>query len=449
MSVKHWLVESMASRGKQPAIVWKGQEVAYRDLIAGVDRWSRALTKHNVKPGDSVAICGDYCPAVCALLVSLLANRNVVVPLTLPAGARRDDFLWIAQTSTSFHFDGDRLADVAHYSVDTDHQLLRDLRSSSSPGLVLFSSGSAGVSKAALLDFDKVLSKFRKQRPVYRTLVFLLPDHIGGINTLFHVLSQGGTVVPVEGRDPMAVCRLIERNQIELLPTSPTFLNLLLMSEAYLHHDCSSLRLISYGTEPMPPATLKHLGAVFPGVQLKQTYGLSELGIIPTKSRDSGSPWVKVGGAGYETKVVDGVLWIRSESAMLGYLNWPSPLDADGWFNTGDSVEVDGEWLRILGRRSEIINVGGEKVYPAEVEGVLHEVENIVDATVTGRANPVAGQVVCARVVLREPEPVDRVFRRIRSHCRNRLEPFKVPAAIELWDKPLYGDRFKKLRNER
>ena len=73
-------------------------------------------------------------------------------------------------------------------------------------------------------------------------------------------------------------------------------------------------------------------------------------------------------------------------------------LMSDGWFNTGDSVEVDGEWLRILGRKSEIINVGGEKVYPAEVENVLHEVENIRDAAVIGRANPISGQVVLARV---------------------------------------------------
>jgi long-chain acyl-CoA synthetase len=279
-------------------------------------------------------------------------------------------------------------------------------------------------------------------------LTFLLLDHIGGINTLFYVLSQGGTVVPAVDRDPWSVCRSIERHQIELLPTTPTFLKMLLISEAYLHHDCSSLRLITYGTEPMSSATLTHLHAALPKVELKQTYGLSELGILQTKSQGSGSVWLRVGGAGYETKVIDNVLWIRSESAMLGYLNWPSPFDVDGWFNTGDAVEVDGEWLRILGRKSEIINVGGEKVYPAEVENVLQEVENIRDAAVIGRANPVSGQVVLARVVLREPEPIDQVLRRIRRHCRGRLEPYKVPAVVEVRDEPFHGDRFKKMRNQ-
>ncbi len=402
----------------------------------------------NVKAGDSVAICGDYSPSVCALIISLIANRNVVVPLTLPAGTRRSGYLQIAQVDASFHFEADRLTEFNRHPVGPEHELLRCLRQMSAPGLILFSSGSTGANKAALLDLDKLLLKFRKPRPAFRTLIFLLLDHIGGINTLFSVLAQGGTVVPVEDRSPVSVCRMIERHQIELLPTTPTFLNMLLISEAYLQHSCSSLRIITYGTESMPPATLRHLRAALPTVELKQTYGLSELGILQTKSRESGSLWLRLGGDGYETKVVDNVLWIRSASAMLGYLNWPSPFDAEGWFNTGDSVEVDGEWLRILGRKSEIINVGGEKVYPAEVEGVLHEIDNIRDAAVIGRTNPVSGQVVFARVVLRDPEPIDQVLKRIRHYCRGRLEPFKVPASIELRNEPFHGDRFKKMRSQ-
>jgi long-chain acyl-CoA synthetase len=443
---KHWLIESMASRGGKTAMIWKGAEVSYADLVDDVHRWCEELARLRVIAGDSAAICGDYSPSLCALMISLIANRNVVVPLTLPPGARRNDFLRMAQAETSFHFEGNRVAKLARHAVGPEHQLLKRLRQKSAPGLILFSSGSTGASKAALHDFDKLLIKFQKPRPAFRTLIFLMLDHIGGINTLFHVLSQGGTAVPMEDRDPVSVCRIIERHQIELLPTTPTFLNMLLISEAYLHHNCSSLRVITYGTESMPPTTLEHLHAALPSVELKQTYGLSELGILQSKSRGSGSPWLRIGGAGYETKVVDNVLWIRSESAMLGYLNWPSPFDAEGWFCTGDSVEVDGNWLRILGRKSEVINVGGEKVYPGEVESVLHEVDNIRDVAVVGRANPISGQVVFARVVLRHPEPIDQVLKRIRRHCRARLEPFKVPASIELWDEPFHGDRFKKMR---
>jgi long-chain acyl-CoA synthetase len=445
---EHWLIDSMISRGDKTAVIWEGTEVSYAGLVSVVRRWFDELAGRRVMPGDSVAICGDYSPSLCALMIALIANRNVVVPLTLPSGARRSELLNIAQTQISFHFEGNEVTKQERYAVRPEHELLRTLRERSAPGLILFSSGSTGKSKAALHDFDKLLTKFRTPRPVFRTLIFLMLDHIGGINTLFYVLSHGGTAVPVKSRDPASVCRMIERHQIELLPTTPTFLNMLLMSEAYLHHNCSSLRMITYGTESMPSATIRHLHTALPRVELKQTYGLSELGILQTKSRASDSLWLKIGGTGYETKVVDNVLWIRSESSMLGYLNRPSPFDAQGWFCTGDLVEEDGDWLRMLGRKSEIINVGGEKVYPEEVESVLQEVDNIRDVAVTGRVNPISGQVVFARIMLHNPEPIEQVFKRIRRHCRGRLEPFKVPASIELRDEPLHGERFKKMRKQ-
>ncbi|MBV8138377.1 MAG: AMP-binding protein [Deltaproteobacteria bacterium] len=437
----------MRSRGDRTAMIWEGMEISYANLIADVSRWSEELARQRILGGESVAIYGDYSPNLCALMIALIANHNVVVPLTLPPGARRTELTNIAHAQICFHFEGNDIVHWERYPVGQAHELLKTLRERPAPGLVLFSSGSSGVSKAALHDFDKLLAKFRRPRPSFRTLTFLMLDHIGGINTLFYIFAQGGTAVPVKSRDPVSVCKTIERHQIELLPTTPTFLNMLLISEAYLHHDCSSLRMITYGTESMPAITLRHLRTALPRVELKQTYGLSELGILQTKSRASDSLWVKVGGTGYETKVVDNVLWVRSESSMLGYLNRPSPFDAEGWFCTEDLVAVDGEWMRILGRKSEIINVGGEKVYPPEVESVLHEVDNVRDVAVSGRANPISGQVVFARIVLHEPEPIEQVFKRIRRHCRERLEPFKVPASIEIRDQPFSGERFKKMRN--
>src|SRR6185503_11306385 len=103
-----------------------------------------------------------------------------------------------------------------------------------------------------------------------------------------------------------------------------------------------------------------------------------------SQSRESGSLWMRVGGEGFETKIVDGRLFIRAAAAMLGYLNAPDPFDAEHFFDTGDLAEVDGEWLRILGRRSEVINVGGNKVFPLEVENVLLDLANVEDVTVHG-----------------------------------------------------------------
>ncbi len=287
----------------------------------------------------------------------------------------------------------------------------------------------------------------RHPRPGYRTLIFLLLDHIGGINTLLHGLCHGGTLVTTSERNPDTVCAAIEAHRIELLPTTPTFLRLMLIADAVRHHDLSSLKIITYGTEPMPASTLAAVREVLPRVRFKQTYGLSELGILPTRSRNSGSLWLELGNAGFEHKIVDGVLWIRSPSAMLGYLNAPSPFDPDGWFNTQDLVESDGEYVRILGRKSELINVGGEKVHPTEIENVLLQLDNVKDVTVRGQPNPITGEVVAAEITALVPEDPDALKRRARQFCRGRLEPYKVPAVIDVVVEDHYGARFKKSRN--
>src|SRR5262249_27814214 len=151
-----------------------------------------------------------------------------------------------------------------------------------------------------------------------------------------YTLSNGGAVVVTSDRSPTEVCAAIAAHRVELLPTTPTFLNLLLLSGEHRRHDLSSVRLITYGTEPMPESTLLRVRTAFPAAALQQTSGLTELGILRSKSRGSDSLWVRVGGEGYETKVMDGRLWIRGAAAMLGYLNAPSPFDAEGFFDTGD-----------------------------------------------------------------------------------------------------------------
>jgi acyl-CoA synthetase (AMP-forming)/AMP-acid ligase II len=159
--------------------------------------------------------------------------------------------------------------------------------------------------------------------------------------------------------------------------------------------------------------------------------------------------WLELGDDGFEHKIVDGVLWIRSPSAMLGYLNAPSPFEADGWFNTQDLVESDGEYIRILGRKSELINVGGEKVHPTEIENVLLELYNVKDVTVRGLPNPITGEVVAAEITPLVPEDPNALKQRVHQFCRARLEPYKMPAVIDVVMEDHHGERFKKSRKRR
>lgn len=430
------------------AIVCDDAPTAYGVLYDLAKRWAATLEADGVAPGTAVAITGRLCSSMIALLFALVERRNVIVPFLSAAGLDADEAMEIARVTSVVRFDAQGEGHIAHRSIGEDHPLLASLRGPlHSAGLVLFTSGSTGKSKASVLRMDRMIEKIlsRPARPL-TSLAFLMFDHIGGMNTLLHALLHGGTAVFVAERTADAVARAIARHGIQVLPTTPTFLNILLVSGAPARHDLSSLELVTYGTEPMLASTLAALNAAMPGVRCKQTYGLTEAGILPTRSEANGSLWMEVGGDGYETRVVDGILWLRTRTAMLGYLNAASPFDEDGWLDTGDRVEVRGNLLRILGRDSEVINVGGEKLYPADVENVILGLPLIEDVLVSGWPSALMGQVVVATVRTRgeyDPATIERI---VREHCAASLPAYKVPAVVSVSTEALAGERFKKLR---
>jgi long-chain acyl-CoA synthetase len=439
-----WLLERMRDRGDAPAVGLPGVVFTYAGLLDAFNRWRTKLDRAGVMSGAVVSIEGDYGPDAIAAFLALTARGAILVPMSSDSRAQSASLLETA--TVEFRL---KTADgtIEATGLQATHEFFQTLRERAHPGLVLFSSGSTGKHKGAVHDLTLLLKKFQTPRHCYRALVFLQMDHIGGVNTMLYVLANGGMIVIVNDRSPASVCRAIAEHGVELLPTSPTFLNLLLLSEEYTRHDLSSLKLVTYGTEPMPEQTLARCAEVLPSVQLLQTYGSTELGILRSKSRGRDSLWVRVGGEGYETKVIDGRLWIRAECAMLGYLNAPSPFDGEGYFDTGDLVETDGEWLRILGRQSEVINVGGSKVHPAEVESVLLGLDNVMDVAVHAERHPIVGQIVAATVRLVSPESPADFRQRLRRYCQERLPAYKVPARVRISDEPLHSSRFKRMRS--
>jgi acyl-CoA synthetase (AMP-forming)/AMP-acid ligase II len=444
-----FLLERFARQAGDEAVVWNDSSYTYGWLIDRIREWQRTITQSAIATGSVVAIEADFSPSSVALFLALIERRCVLVPLTSSVETKKTEFQEIAQIEVSVQIDAADQTTIVTRNVSASHPYYQSLREAGHPGLVLFSSGSTGKSKAAVHDLISLLEKFKVVRHKRRTIPFLLFDHIGGVNTMLYSLSNGGCLITVRERSPDRVLRAVEQHRADLLPASPTFLNLVLLSEAYKRHTIATLQTITYGTEPMPESTLKRFHELFPGITLLQTYGLSEVGILRSKSKSSNSLWVKVGGEGFSTRVVDGILQIKAQSAMLGYLNASNPFTADGWFNTGDSVEVDGEYIKILGRKSEIITVGGEKVYPAEVESVIQEVRGVAEVTVYGEVNLIMGHLVCAKIRLVDGLDVDRgaFLHRLKLHCRERMQAFKVPTRLRLEDGEQYSARFKKMRN--
>ena len=259
---------------------------------------------------------------------------------------------------------------------------------------------------------------------------------------------NGSTLIIAGHRKPEVVAQLIERMKVDVLPMTPTALNLLILSDAHERYDLSSIKIISYGAEPMPEWLLKRLHGLFPSVQLQQKFGVSEMHVLRVRSKASDSSVMKIEDDHSSYKVVNGELLLKTECPIIGYLNVDqSPFDEEGWFRTGDIVEsFEGGFMRVKGRISEVINVGGEKVLPVDVESVLLEMPEVEDCYVCAAPSAITGQVVEARVSLKKGVIQDGFRKQVRQYCRNKLEPYSVPARIEFVGMLPVGSRLKKIR---
>ena len=441
------VVSRMRGNGDAVALFWNDIDYTYTEFFLLVDKWSERISENRIQAGTVCGFVGEYSPQVCSLIFALMRVKAILVPFTPLNENELPDYLGIASVECLFRFNVDDSWTFERLKVQNRNELIISFLARSVPGLIVFSSGSTGKPKGILQDCERVMHKFLEQRPCWRTVLFLMLDHFGGFNTLLSTFAYGGTGVCLPNRNPENVCRIIEKSRANLLPTTPTFLNLLIASRSYQKYDLSSIELITYGTEVMPSATLEAVRIIFPRAKIKQTYGLSELGVLRSQSEGDESVWVKIGGGGFETKIEDNVLWIRSESNMVGYLNAPNPFDKEGWMCTGDHVEVRGDYVRFLGRKSDMINVGGQKVFPAEIENILLQADNVQGASAFGSKHPIMGQVVVANVSLFRPEDPFQLSERLRSFCSERLVRYKVPVRFKIVNlDEQHSDRFKKIR---
>jgi acyl-CoA synthetase (AMP-forming)/AMP-acid ligase II len=441
-----YFFDQFAQATQYECAIFDGIAWTYGDLLRETSQDSETLVERGISSGHVVVTAGEFSLRHLSLFFSLAKLGAVNVPLPEVGDSEVGKCAAIANATHLLVVTPDGRWTLEPTSRCVTNPLLNRFLERKEAGLVVFTSGSTGDKKAILHCMSKLLGKFTVRRKRVRTISFLKLDHVGGINTVLHALSNLGMVLFPRTRSVDEICRLIEVHKLQLLPTTPSFLNLLLLSGSHLQYDLSSLELITYGTEVMPDLTLKRLHAAFPGVKLQQTYGLSELGVLRSKSRESDSLWVKIGGGGFDTRVMNGTLWIRADSAMEGYLNHPNPFIEGGWYDTGDQVEVDGEFVRFLGRESEIINVGGEKVFPAEVENFLLGLSDVKDAIVSSEPNPLLGNIVVAHIVRTSDGTEAEALQRVKTACRQCLRRYMVPVKLYFVSELEYSDRYKKLR---
>lgn len=439
-----FILDKFKSFNSKNAIVFEDRIYTYEEFIKQIKDYKNILDKHNIS-SKVVVILGDYSFYNLALFFALNENKNIIVPITSNIKKVQDDFIEESFCQTIIKTDEKNLL-IQNLKTTFSHNMIDNLREKNSSGLILFSSGSTGKPKAMVHNLDTLIDSFKdKKEKSMNMLVFLMFDHIGGLNTVFNALCMGACLIIPKIKDAKTICELIEKYKIMVLPSSPTFLNLILISEEYKNYDLSSLRMITYGTETMPQSLLLKLKEVFPKVKFLQTFGTSETGISTTSSKSSNSLFMKLEDINGEYKIVENELWLRSKTQVLGYLNASmDSFTSDGWFKTGDLVEVDGEYIKIIGRAKEVINVGGQKVLPAEVESIILEMEEISDCMVYGEKNAITGQTVVCDVVLNKN--IENIKKRVRVFCKDRLDAYKIPTKVNVVDKTNFSDRFKKIR---
>jgi acyl-CoA synthetase (AMP-forming)/AMP-acid ligase II len=361
----------------------------------------------------------------------------IIVPLTLETEIDHPYFFKVASVNVVITSGKVRRLSNAIY-----HQLIDGLRQLNHSGLILFSTGTTGRPKGILHDLTLFLRRFETPRPTLKTINFLLFDHIGGINTLFHTLFNKGTVVAPLARTVNDILITCQKYGVEVLPTTPTFLRMLLISGLIPNKIPESLKIITYGTERMDQDTLDQLTQLLPGIEFRQTFGMSELGILRVKSKSRNSLFMKIGGEGVEYKVENGVLKIRAENRMLGYLNAESPFDDEGWYDTKDMVVSDGDYIKVVGRIGDVINVGGLKFMASEVELIALKFSGVAQAKAYAKSNPITGEHVEIDVQIKQGINFDQSA--FKDYISEYLQPHMRPKRVRFTNVHV-GHRFKKI----
>lgn len=425
------------------AFIYNNKTFNYKWFIERIEYYCEFLEEKLLK--DKVIFFKTiYSPDSIALFLALVKLKNTIIPFI---GNDQKIDLLLDISKPDFVIQLDTELSVNELNYDNSSMVYNVLKERSVSGLVLFSSGTTGDKKAVLHDFDKLIDKYHKTRKDLSTIVFMYFDHIGGIDTLFYCLSNSSTIGIPNERTPENICKLIEEYKIEVLPTTPTFLNLIILSEVYKKHDITSLKYVTYGTEVMPEVTLKKINEILPNTEIIQKFGATEVGTLGSKSENSNSLWMKLGGFGFETRIVNSELQIKANSAMVAYLNAPSPFTDDGWYKTGDLVDEKDGYIKILGRKTNIINVGGEKVNPNEVENIIRKLDFIEDVIVYSEKNPIMGNIIVCDLKINNIDQIE-AKKIVKQHCKENLLKFQIPVKFNFIDSNLFNERFKLIRNK-
>jgi len=405
----------------------------FSDLVSQTNKFKNQLY-NKIRNHDRVLIYSDYTFHSISLLLSLSDLNINIIPLVKTTESEYQEKVESVNPHLILSFNDENKLIIKNSKLTQNKEdVFNDVTNKGDTGIILFSSGTTGKPKVMIQNLTEIISSIKcpRRQKSLRFIILLMFDHIGGLNTLFNCLINGSPFVIPQDRSPSLVISIINKYQVNILPTTPTFLNLLMIDESFDSSKLKSLKLITYGTERMSEIILNKLNTSLPKVKLLQTFGTSETGILKTQSKSSNSLYFKIVDDEKEYKIVGDELYLRSKTQVNGYVNHNNDnFLNDGWYATGDLVETDDDgYIKIIGRKNKIINVGGLKVLPKEIEDVINLVNGVDDSTVYSEPNNLVGNIVCAKIFTKL-ENTKELKSKIKSVCRKNLDKFKVPVKL-------------------
>jgi long-chain acyl-CoA synthetase len=485
------LLAAANSRPDEPAVVAPERE-SFGALATASGRLAARLA-NEIEPGDRVVLLAGNEPAFVHAYLATLTAGGVAVPVngTSPSLelARELSVVEPAMVVASSAF-----ADLARracaqcktevplfvYDVDDAQQLPADpcppvMRASDDVAVLLFTAGTAGAPKPAMLTHGSLLANLEQMQahPGLRVnhddvaLAVLPLFHVFGLNVVLGLsLIAGGAVSLVDHFHPSETLTRVRADGVTVIAAVPAIFEAwLTLAPATAPADAfSRVRLCVSGAAPLRPELAGAMHARF-GVEVHDGYGLTEASPVVTTSAIAVKPRPGSVGPplpGVEVRLADasghdvllgdpGEILVRGPNVFAGY--WADPdatarvLDAEGWLHTGDiGVADDDGWLALVERVKDVVIVSGFNVYPGEVENVIAQHDDVADVAVVGEPHPRTGETIVAYVVAkpgRHPDPVE-----LLRHAGRRLARYKLPTRVELVDELPRSFAGKLLRRE-
>ncbi|TSA15602.1 MAG: long-chain fatty acid--CoA ligase [Betaproteobacteria bacterium] len=478
MDLSEWIDRHARLTPGRTAIRFPGRDLSYGAFAGQVSSLASAMAASGLKRGDCAAYLGVNSPEMLALLFACARRGVLFMPLNWRlAGPEHRQMLehcppsllfvepqFIEQIDafksslpalTAIAFGPARPGWIEHGDF-----LARATGPApngagvdpATPLLICYTSGSTGKPKGVVLSQNAIAwnaancTELHDLVPEDRILNTLPLFHVGGLNNLTTpALKMGCTVVLHPKFDADACFDAIERERITLTVLVPAQLDMMMASPRWASADFSSLRMITTGSTIVPARIIRAVHAR--GVPLVQIYGSTETCPIAVclKAADAARKAGSTGKAAAhcELRVVDesgkdvaqgesGEILVRGPNVMSAYWNAPQETAAalvDGWFHSGDMGHLDAEgFLYVDGRRKEMIISGGENIYPAEIENLLAECQDIAEASVVGRLDERWGEIVVAVVAPKAGHTLTREA--VLQLLEGRLARYKHPKDV-------------------